>query len=210
MSFSKTDHLCKPDLTILNPADPSFIAWRTAIYTLSKADNVYMYVHHQPPTPPFCFHLLPFPPSPYTLCFTVVVIPHILNIKLISPLPSPPKNRKLSGAFSEMPPSLQSSPPETIFDAISPWLAVVVAAFGPGRIMFGSDWPVCTIGIDTTTTTTTSSPQEEEQEKKEGEGEEGAWDKWRKVVERLCFASGFSEEETKMIFYGTARRAYRI
>lgn len=36
------DHLCKPDLTTLNTNDPGFVAWRTAMFTLSKADNVYM------------------------------------------------------------------------------------------------------------------------------------------------------------------------
>lgn len=86
-----------------------------------------------------------------------------------------------------MDPSLANAPPNDIFEAISPWLAVIVAAFGPGRIMFGSDWPVCTVGVG-----------------------EGAWDKWRLVVERLCLASGFDEEETKMVFWGTGRRAYGV
>ncbi|KAJ4395984.1 L-rhamnono-gamma-lactonase [Gnomoniopsis smithogilvyi] len=130
------NHLCKPDLTTLNTNDPSFIAWRTAMFTLSKADNVYM---------------------------------------------------KISGCLSEMSPSLATSSPNEIFDAIAPWLAVIVAAFGPPRIMFGSDWPVCTVGVG-----------------------EGAWDKWRLVVERLCLASGFDEEETKMVFWGTGRRAYGV
>lgn len=83
--------------------------------------------------------------------------------------------------------SLASAPPNDIFDAIAPWLAVIVAAFGPTRIMFGSDWPVCTVGVG-----------------------DGAWDKWRLVVERLCVASGFDEEETKMVFWGTGRRAYGV
>lgn len=152
----KTDHLCKPDLTVPDPsADPGFLAWRSAIYTLSKADNVYM---------------------------------------------------KLSGAFSEMAPSsldLRPASAHDIFDAISPWLAVVVAAFGPERLMFGSDWPVCTIGVD--------SYKENPDENDDDEDDNGgAWDKWRKVVERLCSMSSFSEEETKMIFWGTAKKAYNI
>lgn len=36
------DHLCKPDLTTLSTNDAGYIAWRTAMFTLSKADNVYM------------------------------------------------------------------------------------------------------------------------------------------------------------------------
>lgn len=113
---------------------------------------------------------------------------------------------KLSGAFSEMPPSLQRASANDIFEAISPWLAVVVAAFGPERIMFGSDWPVCTVGVDAYTNEDPSDGDNNGETDDNG----GAWDKWRKVVERLCFMSSFSEEETKMIFWGTAKRAYGI
>ncbi|PSR84175.1 hypothetical protein BD289DRAFT_368930 [Coniella lustricola] len=135
------NHLCKPDLTLFDTSDPSFAAWRQAIFTLSKADNVYM---------------------------------------------------KLSGAFSEMAPDFaRTASPDDIFLALSPWLAVVVAAFGPARIMFGSDWPVCTT-------------------QELGTEPHNAWDKWRLVVERLCVMSSFSEDETKDVFWGTARRAYRV
>lgn len=89
-----------------------------------------------------------------------------------------------------MTPHLANSSPSTIFDAIAPWLAVLAAAFGPARLMFGSDWPVCTVGVDG--------------------GEAAAWDKWRLVVERLCLASQWDEAQTKMVFYGTGRRAYGI
>lgn len=143
---TRPDHLCKPDLTTLHPADPAFISWRTTIYTLSKADNVYM---------------------------------------------------KLSGAFSEMSDALRRQPANDIFESIMPWLAVVVAAFGPERLMFGSDWPVSTIGVDG--------------EVGEGENaEEGAWEKWRKIVDRLCFMSSFSDEEKAQVFARTARRAYKL
>lgn len=105
---------------------------------------------------------------------------------------------KLSGAFSEMSDALRRQPATDIFESIMPWLAVVVAAFGPGRLMFGSDWPVSTIGVD-------------------GEGENGdagagedAWEKWRKVVDRLCFMSSFDDDEKAQVFARTARRAYRL
>ncbi len=94
---------------------------------------------------------------------------------------------KLSGCFSELPDSLKVRSAEDIFSAILPWLAVVVAAFGPGRIMFGSDWPVCSAGV----------------------GDE-AWKKWHKVVTMVCDFAGLSEEDQKMIWGGTARKAYNI
>jgi L-rhamnono-1,4-lactonase len=72
---------------------------------------------------------------------------------------------KLSGAFSEMPHSLAQRDAEDIFMALYPWLAILLAAFGPSRIMFGSDWPPCTVGLG-----------------------DGAWLKWQKVVARMCYS----------------------
>ncbi|KAI0423962.1 amidohydrolase [Xylaria sp. FL1042] len=131
------NHMCKPDLEVYNThTSTSFIAWRTAIYTLSKCSHTYM---------------------------------------------------KLSGGFSEMPESLKQRPPEEIFEALMPWLTIIVASFGADRIMFASDWPVCTVGIG-----------------------DGAWEKWKKIVERLCWMASFDDEQKKMIWGGTALKAYGI
>ncbi|KAH6652858.1 amidohydrolase family protein [Truncatella angustata] len=130
------NHLCKPDLTVYNVlTDTSYIAWRTAMFTLSKSPKVYM---------------------------------------------------KLSGGFPEMTDSLKKRPAEEIFEAVSPWLSVVLAAFGPSRIMFASDWPVCTVGVDE------------------------AWSKWQKLVERLCYMASLSDEDKTMIWGGTAVEAYGL
>ena len=94
---------------------------------------------------------------------------------------------KLSGAFAEMPDSLKQRSPEEIFEGVFPWLAVVLAAFGPGRIMFGSDWPVCTVGVG-----------------------EGAWEKWRKLVQRTCYMASLDRDEEALVWGGTAIRAYGI
>lgn len=110
-----------------------------------------------------------------------------------------------------MSPALANSSAHQIFEAIHPWLAVVVATFGPGRIMFGSDWPVCTVGLKTRASGEEGQGREEGSQEGEQEGEEGgAWDKWRRVVERMCDLYSFDEEQTRMIFAGTARRAYGI
>ncbi|KAK3945884.1 putative amidohydrolase family protein [Diplogelasinospora grovesii] len=93
---------------------------------------------------------------------------------------------KLSGCFAEMPDSLKVRPAEDIFMALFPWLAIVLASFGSSRIMFASDWPVCTVGVD------------------------GAWEKWKKVVERTCYMATISDEDQKMLWAGTARKAYRL
>jgi len=129
------DHLCKPDLSIYNPTDPSFIAWRTAMFKLSKCDKTYV---------------------------------------------------KLSGCFSEMPDSLKDAPVDEVFEAIQSWLVVILATFGPFRIMFGSDWPVCTVSV------------------------EDAWKKWRQIVQRMCLLASLSQAEQIMIWSGTAIKAYGI
>lgn len=131
-----TDHLCKPDLSIYNlTSDPSFHAWRTAMYTLSKADKTYM---------------------------------------------------KLSGQFPAMPASQRTQPAALIFQSTLGWLGVVLATFGAERIMFGSDWPVCTPGVD------------------------DAWARWRDVVEKMCWMATMSDEDRAMIFGGTAKKAYGL
>ncbi|KXJ91110.1 hypothetical protein Micbo1qcDRAFT_148212 [Microdochium bolleyi] len=133
------NHMCKPDLGVYNTmSSPSFLAWRTAMFTLSKCEQTYM---------------------------------------------------KVSGGFSEMPDTLKERTAEDIFEALMPWLSVILAAFGTDRIMFGSDWPVCTVGM-------ASSAE--------------AWSKWQKVVARLCWMATLDEEAQRKIWGGTALKAYGI
>lgn len=94
---------------------------------------------------------------------------------------------KLSGCFAELPDKLKERPAEDIVSAILPWLAVVVAAFGPSRIMFASDWPVCTVGVGS-----------------------DAWKKWHRVVEMVCDLAGLSLEDQTMLWSGTAKKAYNL
>ncbi|KAH8687712.1 hypothetical protein BGZ60DRAFT_439701 [Tricladium varicosporioides] len=129
------NHLCKPDLSVYNQSDPAFVAWRTAMFTLSKCSKTYM---------------------------------------------------KLSGCFSEMPKALKEESVLDIFMALQPYLIVILASFGPFRVMFGSDWPVCTIGVD------------------------DAWKKWKAVVEKFCYMASLSQEDQIMIWSGTAIKAYGI
>ena len=65
---------------------------------------------------------------------------------------------KISGGFSEIDPLPSQQEQELldfwtradsmrqISDWIMDWMDVVLAAFGPNRIIFGSDWPVCNMG----------------------------------------------------------------
>ena len=93
---------------------------------------------------------------------------------------------KLSGSFSEMPDALKAAPVTEMFMALQPYLVVLLATFGPFRIMFGSDWPVCTVGVT------------------------DAWVKWKQVVDMLCRIASLSKAEQIMIWSGTAIKAYGI
>ncbi|KAJ5120387.1 uncharacterized protein N7515_009775 [Penicillium bovifimosum] len=97
---------------------------------------------------------------------------------------------KLSGAFSELLPlEGEDCDISGIVDCLQPWTDVVFDAFGAGRVMFGSDWSVCSVG---------------------GGGNEVSWGRWRRVVEEVLIRRGLSEEEKKGIWGDVALKAYGI
>lgn len=111
---------------------------------------------------------------------------------------------KLSGLFSEYPQlshdliqADEENSVKYLVDHARPWTDTVFDAFGPHRIMFGSDWPVCTVGTGATASTT-------------GGGRAGAWIRWRKVVERILEKRGLSEDAKKDVWGGAASRAYSL
>ncbi|MEH0448138.1 amidohydrolase family protein [Streptomyces sp. B21-102] len=67
-------------------------------------------------------------------------------------------------------------------DDIRPVWDVLLSAFGPQRLMFGSDWPVCLLA--------------------------GGWNKWAATVEELLL--GCSAAETEAVLAGTATGFYRL
>jgi L-fuconolactonase len=83
---------------------------------------------------------------------------------------------KLSGVVTE------AGYPDWTEAALQPYLDTVLDAFGPGRFMFGSDWPVCLVAT--------------------------SYSGWlglvRKQIERL------SEAERDRVLRGTAIEAYRL
>ncbi|KAI5252611.1 hypothetical protein E4T42_03339 [Aureobasidium subglaciale] len=99
---------------------------------------------------------------------------------------------KLSGAFSEL--SKDDSPVDSadakeLAKRIQPWTDVVFDAFGPQRLMFGSDWPVCNV---------------------KGPEGEGSWPVWTSVVEEVLNQRNCSEEEKQRVWSGTAKEVYRL
>lgn len=98
---------------------------------------------------------------------------------------------KLSGAFSEFPPLAAEADLDVsgLVDRLQPWTDVAFNAFGPERVMFGSDWPVCNIG---------------------GGGNDVSWIRWKQVVEGVLERRGLTEEQRKGVWGGVAIQAYGI
>ena len=67
-------------------------------------------------------------------------------------------------------------------EKLHPYMDVVLEAFTPQRVMFGSDWPVCLVAI--------------------------SYGEWVKIFERET--AGLSASEQERVWSGTAREAYRL
>ncbi len=83
---------------------------------------------------------------------------------------------KLSGMVTEA--DLRAWTRETL----EPYAEVVLEAFGPSRVMFGSDWPVCLAACP--------------------------YSRWLATVRELC--AGLSAGERESVLGGTARNAYGL
>ena len=84
---------------------------------------------------------------------------------------------KLSGILSEPPP-----PGTGRLEHLRPYYDVALARFGPDRLMFGSDWPVCTLGASYAGV----------------------------CAAARALTAGLSPAERDVIFSGTARRIYAV
>ncbi len=71
---------------------------------------------------------------------------------------------------------------EWTYDELVPYLDTITEAFGPERLMIGSDWPVCLLA--------------------------SSYDKVLNVVER--FFQNFSDHEKQRIFSENAIRLYQL
>jgi L-fuconolactonase len=88
---------------------------------------------------------------------------------------------KLSGILGEPPPSEPAAGRRPVAHLV-PYYETVLSCFGPARLMFGSDWPVCTLSAT-----------------------------YAEVVAAAkALTSALSQTEQAAIFSGTARRVYGL
>ncbi|KAF3931582.1 hypothetical protein ABW19_dt0209427 [Dactylella cylindrospora] len=110
---------------------------------------------------------------------------------------------KLSGGFSELPEGLGKDggnlPEDKIVDLVTEYARHIFKVFGPGRIIWGSDWPVCRIGYEQI-----MGPQK------------GAWQAWleisKKVIKQIRDEGEVRGEESDWegIWGANAIKAYNI
>nr|POE79997.1 l-rhamnono-gamma-lactonase [Quercus suber] len=108
----------------------------------------------------------------------------------ISSMAACPKTfMKLSGAFSELSADMQST--AQFAEHLLPWVRHTLDTFGASRIMFGSDWPVCTF---------------------RGPAQEKSWMSWKQVVELILQnpSLALNDVDKKRIWNATAAEAYNI
>lgn len=95
---------------------------------------------------------------------------------------------KLSGALNEFTDGAPTpADTATVIATIKPFADLVLDSF-PGRVMFGSDWPVCNVG----------GPK----------GVDGNWRFWREVVEGIVREREGKKEVEESVWYRAAGEAY--
>jgi L-fuconolactonase len=87
-----------------------------------------------------------------------------------------------TGAFCKLSGLVTEANADWSVQNLAPYASQVLSAFGPSRVMWGSDWPVCRL--------------------------RGEYEDWLSAAQALC--SGLSEAERGDVFGGTAARFYRI
>ncbi|KAI0461279.1 hypothetical protein LJB42_000945 [Komagataella kurtzmanii] len=100
---------------------------------------------------------------------------------------------KVSGGFSELSPALSARikagkfEVDEVVDLINPWFETCLNLWGPERMIWGSDYPVCTIN-----------------------GGEVAVARWIEITEKLFDRHGFTPEQKQAIYYDNVLKAYNL
>jgi L-fuconolactonase len=87
-----------------------------------------------------------------------------------------------TGAFCKLSGLVTEAIADWSVEDLAPYADHVLSAFGPARVMWGSDWPVCRL--------------------------QGSYEEWLTAAQSLC--SGLCDAEREDVFGGTAARFYHI
>ncbi|RPB08972.1 hypothetical protein P167DRAFT_538944 [Morchella conica CCBAS932] len=103
---------------------------------------------------------------------------------------------KLSGCFSELPPEvlIQQAGQDreqyllSIQEYVQPWIEAALEIFGAKLVLWGSDWPVCTING----------------------GKERAWALWVEITERVFTSMKMSEDDMEDVWWRNSVKIYGV
>jgi len=105
---------------------------------------------------------------------------------------------KMSGVFSELDPTARQWTPDDAATQVLPWVAAVFELFGPERVMWASDWPVCNVGY---------AGDDRARQK-------DAWNCWRTasatILRDLVAKGTITEAQAADVWGNVARRVYRL
>jgi L-fuconolactonase len=183
-SLARNPRLCAVRHVLQGEADPDFAAKHdfnrglAALRGLGLAYDILVYERQLP----MATALVDRHPD------QVFVVDHVAKPRIRDAVLSPWRERirelarrpnvfcKLSGMVTEADPRAWTRA------TLEPYADVVLSAFGPSRVMFGSDWPVCLAAC--------------------------SYSRWLATVRELC--AGLSATERESVLGGTAQRAYGL
>ncbi|KAF1993935.1 hypothetical protein P154DRAFT_47590 [Amniculicola lignicola CBS 123094] len=96
---------------------------------------------------------------------------------------------KFSGAFNEFGAEPTPSDIPLLLERLDIYFQQSLDFFGPTKVMFGSDWPVCNVG---------------------GPTGELSWGLWREVVETWLEQKGLGDEDKEYVWWKAGSNAYGI
>ncbi|CUS09396.1 unnamed protein product [Tuber aestivum] len=121
------------------------------------------------------------------------------NIKTLA-ISHPSIVMKVSGIFAELPhdesfSKLSASEKEdAVIAHVMPWISEALSTFGPDRVIWGSDWPVCKMGFEMIYPS----------------GEFSAWETWRGLAAKVMQKLGQDKDTMEKLFSGNTARVYGL
>ncbi|PUU77292.1 hypothetical protein B9Z19DRAFT_987346 [Tuber borchii] len=107
---------------------------------------------------------------------------------------------KVSGIFAELPHDesfsklTASQKEDAVIAHVTPWISETLSIFGPDRVIWGSDWPVCKMGF----------------EKIYPAGEFSAWETWYLLATKVMLKLSQDKDVMEKLFSGNTARVYRL
>jgi len=105
---------------------------------------------------------------------------------------------KLSGIFSEVDTTTGMSKPDLVAQQVMPWVVAVFEVFGPERVMWASDWPVCNVGYG----------------ELDKSFQHRAWWCWRQATKRIMWdlvqQRKLTQQQAEDVWAAVARNVYRL